>query len=190
MRVAEQVLVNNFVITDDDIERIAAPFETGNLEGADEEMRRAIDRKTALNRTPEEIERMRPEITTAESPSIPASALPYSSTPYRDSRALRFANRESRMNGVENPTYPRPVDSMIWRVISMLRVAVSDEEGTPMRRAISVVDDACASCAIASRYSMAVLDRPAMAVSSTARSNSLLAAAMPFWTSSMAIRSS
>lgn len=53
MRVAKQDLVNNYVITDDDIERIAAPFETGNLEGADEEMRRAIDRKTALNRTPE-----------------------------------------------------------------------------------------------------------------------------------------
>lgn len=62
MRVAERILVNNYVITDDDIERIAAPFETGNLEGADEEMRRAIDRKTALNRTPEEIERMRPEM--------------------------------------------------------------------------------------------------------------------------------
>lgn len=53
MRVAERVLVNNYVITDDDIERIAAPFETGDHEGADEEMRRAIDRKTALNRTPE-----------------------------------------------------------------------------------------------------------------------------------------
>lgn len=62
MRVTKQDLVNNYVITDDDIERIAAPFETGNLEGADEEMRRAIDRKTALNRTPEEIERMRPEM--------------------------------------------------------------------------------------------------------------------------------
>lgn len=62
MRVAERVLVNNYVITDDDIERIAAPFETGDLEGADEEMRRVIDRKTALNRTPEEIERMRPEM--------------------------------------------------------------------------------------------------------------------------------
>lgn len=62
MRAAERVLVNNYVITDDDIERIAAPFETGDLEGADEEMRRAIDRKTALSRTLEEIERIRPEM--------------------------------------------------------------------------------------------------------------------------------